>query len=90
MLYVRKVRGEEQGPDVDRGSPVPLYRQLADYVETCVTSGTWEPGRRLPAERDLAEEWEVGYMTVRRTMRELRERGIVVSVQGLGTFIRPS
>jgi GntR family transcriptional regulator len=81
------VRDDEAGPDLDRGSPVPLYVQLADYVVSCVTSGAWQPGRRLPSERDLAEEWEVGYMTVRRTMRELRERGVVISVQGKGTYI---
>jgi GntR family transcriptional regulator len=88
LLYVQEVRDDETGPDLDRGSPVPLYRQLADYVEACVTSGAWEPGRKLPAERDLAEEWDVGYMTVRRTMQELRERGVVISVQGKGTFLR--
>jgi GntR family transcriptional regulator len=81
------VRGDEAGPELDRGSPVPLYKQLADYVVMCVTSGEWQPGRRLPSERDLAEEWEVGYMTIRRMMRELRERGVVISVQGKGTYI---
>ena len=87
LPYVWEVRDDEPGPNLDRGSPVPLYRQLADYVEALVTSGTWGPGRRLPAERDLAEEWGVGYMTVRRMMRELRERSLVISVQGKGTYI---
>lgn len=71
----------------DPGGPVPLYLQLADWVQAQVTSGQWEPGRRLPSERDLAEQWEVGYITIRRAMAELRERGLVVSSQGVGTFI---
>jgi GntR family transcriptional regulator len=52
-------------------------------------SGDLAPGEQLPAERDLADDWGVAYQTVRRAMRELRERGIVVSVVGKGTFIAP-
>jgi len=50
-------------------------------------SGNLAPGQKLPAERDLADEWGIGYQTVRRAMRELRERGLVVSRVGKGTFI---
>jgi DNA-binding GntR family transcriptional regulator len=31
----------------------------------------------------------VAYQTIRRAMRELRERGLVASVVGKGTFITP-
>ena len=44
-------------------------------------------GQKLPAERDLADEWGIAYQTVRRAMRELRERGLVVSRVGKGTFV---
>jgi GntR family transcriptional regulator len=47
------------------------------------------PGQKLPAERDLADEWHVGYQTVRRALRELRDRGLVASRVGKGTFIAP-
>ena len=42
---------------------------------------------RVPAERDLAEQWGIAYMTVRRMMAELRERGVVVSQPGKGTYV---
>ncbi len=74
-------------PQLDPDSPVPLYTQLADYVAAQVEAGKLAPGTRLPAERDLADQWGVAYATVRRTMRELRERGLVTSVLGKGTFI---
>ncbi|MDR0346432.1 MAG: GntR family transcriptional regulator [Nocardiopsaceae bacterium] len=45
------------------------------------------PGQKLSAERDLAEEWGIAYQTVRRTMAELRDRGLVISVVGKGTFV---
>ena len=46
-----------------------------------------EAGQKLPAERDLADEWGIADQTVRRAMRELRERGLVVSPVGKGTFV---
>lgn len=77
----------EQAPQFDFGSPVPLYRQAADWIAERVAAGEIKPGSRLAAERDLAEQWGIAYQTVRRAMRELRERGLVVSVLGKGTFI---
>jgi GntR family transcriptional regulator len=72
----------------DPASQVPLYVQIANHVEAQIASGELAPGGRLPAERDLAEQWGVAYQTVRRAMRELRERGLVASVVGKGTFVR--
>jgi DNA-binding FadR family transcriptional regulator len=44
-------------------------------------------GQKLPAERDLADDWDAAYQTVRRAMRELRERDLIVPVLGKGTFV---
>jgi len=74
-------------PVFDAGSVTPLYEQVADYVAARITAGDLASGQKLRAERDLADEWGVGYQTVRRAMRELRERGLVVSRVGKGTFV---
>ena len=74
-------------PPLDHGSHVPLYVQAADWLAAQVASGKLAPGTRLPAERDLAEQWGIAYATVRRMTAELRERGLVTTVQGKGTFI---
>jgi GntR family transcriptional regulator len=66
---------------------VPIYVQVADFVAARIASGEWQAGRRLPAERDLAAEWGVAYLTVRRAMAELRERGLVITVQGRGNYV---
>jgi GntR family transcriptional regulator len=72
----------------DPASPVPLYVQAADHVAAQISSGELRPGQKLPSERDLADTWGIAYQTVRRTMAELRERGLVISVVGKGTFVR--
>jgi DNA-binding GntR family transcriptional regulator len=74
-------------PVLDPESVTPLFEQVAAYVASRIASGNLKPGQKLPAERDLADQWGVGYQTVRRAMRELRERGLVVSRVGKGTFI---
>jgi GntR family transcriptional regulator len=74
-------------PPLDYGSHVPLYMQAADWLAGQVASGKLAPGTRLPAERDLAEQWGIAYATVRRMMAELRQRGVVVSQLGKGTYV---
>jgi DNA-binding GntR family transcriptional regulator len=56
-------------------------------VAAQIEAGELRHGQKLPAERDLADEWRVAYQTVRRAMRELRGRGLIVSVVGKGTFV---
>ena len=74
-------------PNLDHGSHVPLYIQGADWITAQTKAGKLASGTRLPAERDLAEQWGIAYMTVRRMMAELRERGVIVSQPGKGTYV---
>jgi GntR family transcriptional regulator len=64
------------------------YVQVANDVERRINAG--EITAKLPAERDLAEEYEVAYTTVRHAMQLLRERGIIRTVHGRGTFVAKS
>jgi GntR family transcriptional regulator len=44
-------------------------------------------GDRLPSERDLAVEWGVARMTLRRVLDELVTEGLIIRQQGRGTFV---
>ena len=72
---------------LDPDGPTYVYVQVADYITRRVVAGELRQGARLPAERDLAEDLGVGYLTVRRAMRLLRERGVVESIVGRGTYV---
>jgi GntR family transcriptional regulator len=74
-------------PEIRFNGPDLIYVQVADWITVRITRGELAPGHKLPAERDLAAEIGVGYMTVRRAMRLLRERGLIVTVVGRGTFV---
>lgn len=73
--------------DPDQDSAEYVYVRLANHIEARIRAGELSLGRRLPAERDQAAEYGVAYMTVRRAMKELRERGLIRSVLGRGTYI---
>lgn len=73
--------------------PAPLARRtLADGVferiEQAIKSGAYQPDERLPTEHDLAAELEVSRPVVREALRRLRERGLIYSRRGAGSFVR--
>jgi DNA-binding GntR family transcriptional regulator len=72
---------------IDRAGSVRVYRQVADALAARIGAGRY-PGR-LPAERDFAREFGVSYATVRRAMVVLRERGLIQTIRGRGTFTAP-
>jgi GntR family transcriptional regulator len=63
------------------------YMRVASDITARIASGELKPGARLRAERDLAEYYEVSYGTVRRAMEVLRERGLITTIHGRGTFV---
>lgn len=73
--------------DPDAHGPEYQYVRFADHIAALIAAGELRPGARLPAERELAEQYGVAYHTVRRAMVVLRERQLVQSVHGRGTFV---
>ena len=84
MLY--RVR-MSRPPQIDRDGATPVYAQVAAHMAGRIESGEWRPGRRLPPERELAEDYAVAYDTIRRATAMLREQGLIVTVHGRGTFV---
>jgi len=65
----------------------PKYQEIADRLRTRIASGALPPGQRLPSEPDLAAEYDASRNTVRLAIALLINQGLVVSRQGLGTFV---
>jgi DNA-binding FadR family transcriptional regulator len=60
-----------------------LERFIVEQIET----GRIQPGFKLPAERQLSEDFGASRNTVRRVLAKLKERGLIVQVTGSGTFV---
>ncbi|QGQ98345.1 PLP-dependent aminotransferase family protein [Paenibacillus psychroresistens] len=71
----------------DRAAKKPIYQQITDYMERCISFGEFPPGSILPSERKLADLLGVNRSTVLQAYDELRASGIVESVKGSGTKV---
>ena len=73
--------------NMDRKKGIPMYLQLADEIKRLIQDGTWEAGKKVPTERELADQLNVSRNTVSSAYKELESEGILASTQGRGTFV---
>jgi len=66
---------------------VKLYEDVANRIQDRIRAEHWRAGDRLPAESELAEEFDVSRSTVRSAVRSLQLAGILRSKAGSGTFV---
>lgn len=83
------VAGLSSGPPVvlDRRGGRPLYRQIEKQFRDAIVDGRLRPGARLPPIRRLAEELEVGRITVITAYEQLAAEGYVAGRVGSGTRV---
>jgi GntR family transcriptional regulator len=72
---------------IEKGSAVPISRQIADQIATMCASGGVQPGERLPSVRELARELAVNQNTVLRVYERLCGEGLLEMRHGQGTFV---
>lgn len=63
------------------------YRRVADDLQRQITNGRIPVGGRLVGELELADVYRVSAGTIRRAVRELRDRGLVTTLPAKGTFV---
>ena len=67
-------------------SRAPSYRQLAGKLRAAIESGEIAPGEPLPSLSYLVQETGLAGNTVRKAIGVLADEGLVVTVQGRGTY----
>ena len=72
---------------IEKGSAVPISRQIADQIATQCVSGGLRPGERIPSVRELARELAVNQNTVLRVYDRLCGEGLLEMRHGQGTFV---
>ena len=72
---------------IDRGSPVPLYHQLAEQLTAAITDGLLQPGDPFENEIALADRLGLSRPTVRRAIQDLVAQGLLLRRRGLGTTV---
>ncbi len=68
--------------------PTRLYQKVAHSLARDIHGGRFVKGQRLPAERDLAQRFQVSRPTVREAIIALEITGLVEVRQGSGVYVR--
>lgn len=75
---------------IDHEGRAPLYVQVAEVIAARIAAGEYLEDRVIPSELHLRQEFDVSRDTIRRAVRLLALRGLVVTVNGKGTYVLPS
>jgi GntR family transcriptional regulator len=75
------------GVKVDRDEPIALHDQVAAEIRRAIADGEAKPGERLPPARDLAAVLGVNANTVYRSLRMLRDEGLLEFRRGHGVTV---
>ncbi len=67
--------------------PQRLYRRIAEQIGRLIKRGEYEPGQRLPPERDLAAMLKVSRPSVREALIALEVEGYVDVRVGSGVYV---
>ena len=79
---------DDRSARIDHDGPETIWSQVRDDLRDEITSGRLSPGAKLNTELELSTSYGVSRISVRRAIKELAAEGLVVSVQGRGTYVR--
>jgi GntR family transcriptional regulator len=66
---------------------LPLYMQLQRVLRSAIENRILTHDAAIPPERDLAEEYAISRITVRKALSGLVEEGLLSRQRGAGTFV---
>lgn len=65
----------------------PMYIQIHNKIKKDIENRRWAIGERIPAERQLSEDFNVSRMTLRQAIKTLEDEGILERRLGSGTYV---
>ena len=74
---------------IDPEGMTPLYVQVADVIAARIERGELVPNRPIPSETAMVQEFGIARGTARKAVELLRDRGLVATIPGRGTFVLP-
>ncbi|MBS0503891.1 MAG: GntR family transcriptional regulator [Proteobacteria bacterium] len=73
--------------ELDSAGRAPLYLRLQDALRGAIDRGQLKAQDAIPAERELAQDFKVSRITVRKAIEGLVSEGMLIRRQGAGTFV---
>lgn len=72
---------------IDRSSPIPLYFQLKQILSEKIQEEEWQAGDMIPSEQELQDLYGLSRTTVRQTLADMVNEGMLSRHRGRGTFV---
>ncbi len=66
----------------------PKYREMYIDMKQKITTGIWQENMLMPTEADLCRMYSVSRITTRHALEDLEKEGLVLKLQGRGTFVK--
>lgn len=66
-----------------------IYQQLYDQIASQIIAGSLEANGSLPSIRISAKELRVSVITVKKAWEMLERNGLIYTVTGKGSFVKP-
>lgn len=64
-----------------------LYEDIVHKIEELIKTDDYQEGKKIPSERELAEQFGVSRNVVREAIGVLRAKGLLVIKQGKGAYV---
>ncbi|QNQ80901.1 GntR family transcriptional regulator [Lactobacillus sp. PV034] len=65
----------------------PIYIKIHNQIKRDIENKKYKVGERIPAERHLAQQFNVSRMTLRQAIKTLEDEGILERRLGSGTYV---
>ncbi len=69
------------------GVAEPLYKAIAEKLESDIKNGILTPGTKLPPQRELADFLDINVSTISRAFKLCEQKGLICATVGKGTFV---
>lgn len=66
-----------------------LSNSVKNMLMQYIKSMNIKEGTKLPSENEIAQNFSVSRVTIRRALDELEQEGVIIRIHGRGTFVNP-
>ncbi len=81
-VLIRMVQGL-----LDKNSHIPIYIQIEEILKQRIYLEDYKIGENIPSERELSVQFDVSRMTVRQSITNLVNSGLLYREKGRGTYV---
>ena len=68
---------------------MPKYKIIENYIIDRIQSGDLKPGDQIETEKQLSEKFDIGRLTVNKSLINLAQEGYIERTAGKGSFVLP-